>query len=58
MIRVVLAIVATVCALVLVLGYRTPHLPHDRLAGRVAVAPQQAGTPGGTAALRPGSGPP
>jgi uncharacterized protein with FMN-binding domain len=46
-IRVVLVVVATVCALVLVLGYRTPHLPHDRLAGRVAVAPKQAGDPEG-----------
>src|SRR5919197_5700968 len=38
-----LALVATVYAVVVVLEYRTPHLPHDRLAGRTAVAPPRAG---------------
>jgi uncharacterized protein with FMN-binding domain len=40
--RLLLALVASVCGMVLVLGYRTPRLPHDRLAGRVAVGPPRA----------------
>jgi hypothetical protein len=42
-IRVLLAVAATVCGIMLVLGYRTLALPRDRLADRVAVAPRLAG---------------
>jgi Na+-translocating ferredoxin:NAD+ oxidoreductase RnfG subunit len=44
-------LVATVCALVLVLTYRTPQIPRDRQVDRAVVA-QPSPTPGATADLR------
>jgi uncharacterized protein with FMN-binding domain len=40
--KVVAALVATVCAVVLLLGYRTPRPPHDRLADHAVAAPPSA----------------
>ena len=45
-----LFLVATVCALVLVLTYRTPQVPHDRQADRASVT-QPSPTAGATADL-------
>ncbi len=44
MTRLLVAVVGTVCALVLVLSYRTPRVRHDQRVGHVAVAPATAWT--------------